>query len=147
MRVEGNCHCGKIAYEATVNPDTVTICHCTDCQTLTGAAYGATVPALAETFRLLRGQPKIYIKTAESGTKRVHAFCSDCGTPIYAAAVSNPQTYSLRVGGIKQRAELGRPKRQIWWRSALLWSMDIHEVEKYDRSGRDVPLHVAREDG
>jgi len=133
MRVEGNCHCGKIAYEATVDPDTVTICHCTDCQTLTGAAYGATVPALAATFRLLRGQPKIYIKTAESGTKRAHAFCPDCGTPIYATAVSNPQTYSLRVGVIKQRAELRRPKLQIWCRSALPWSMDIHEVEKHDR--------------
>ena len=94
MRVEGKCHCGKIAYEATVDPDTVTICHCTDCQTLTGSAYRANIPAPAESFVLLRGQPKIYIKTAESGTRRAHAFCPDCGTPIYATAVGeNPPTY------------------------------------------------------
>jgi len=134
MRVEGKCHCGKIAYEATVDPDTVTICHCTDCQTLTGSAYRANIPAPAESFVLLRGQPKIYIKTAESGTRRAHAFCPDCGTPIYATAVGeNPPTYGLRVGTIKQRAELRPPKRQIWCRSALPWSMDIHEVEKHDR--------------
>jgi hypothetical protein len=44
------------------------------------------------------------VKTAESGNKRRHAFCGDCGTPIYACAVDNPQSYSLRVGTITQRA-------------------------------------------
>lgn len=26
MKIEGRCHCGKIAYEATVDPDMVGIC-------------------------------------------------------------------------------------------------------------------------
>jgi hypothetical protein len=76
----------------------------------------------------LRGGPKIYIKTADSGNKRAHAFCPDCGSPIYASAPSNPTTYSLRVGSIKQRKELMGPKRQIWCKSALPWSMDINDV-------------------
>jgi hypothetical protein len=42
------------------------------------------------------------VKTAESGNKRRHAFCGDCGTPIYACAVDNPQSYSLRLGTITQ---------------------------------------------
>jgi hypothetical protein len=133
MRVEGSCHCGKIAYAATVDPDTVLICHCTDCQTLTGSPFRANIRAPAESFVLLRGEPKIYIKTAESGAQRAHAFCPDCGTPIYASAISNPPTYSLRVGSIKQRKELKPPKRQIWCRSALAWSMDLTGVEKVDR--------------
>ncbi len=44
MKVEGRCHCGQITYEATVDPEKVSICHCTDCQMLTGSAYRATVP-------------------------------------------------------------------------------------------------------
>ncbi len=126
------CHCGAIAYEAIVDPDMVRICHCTDCQTLTGSAYRVNVPAPAESFVLLRGQPRIYIKTAESGTQRAHAFCPDCGTPIYSAAVSDPPRYSLRVGALKQRAAL-RPTRQIWCRSALSWSMDLRGVQKLER--------------
>jgi hypothetical protein len=133
MKVEGKCHCGKIAYEATVDPDTVLLCHCTDCQTLTGSPFRANIQAPAASFVLLRGAPKIYIKTAESGSKRAHAFCPDCGTPIYASAISNPPSYSLRVGSIKQRQELNRPKRQIWCRSALPWSMNLDGVEKVDR--------------
>ena len=128
MRIEGQCHCGRIAYEATVDPDTVGICHCTDCQTLSGSPYRATVPAPAESFVLRAGQPKIYIKTAESGSKRAHAFCPDCGTPIYASAISNPPTYSLRIGALDQRAELGAPALQIWTERRLAWVCDLAAV-------------------
>ncbi len=98
MKIEGVCHCGDIAYQAEVDPDTARICHCTDCQTLSGSAYRANISAPANSFVLLRGKPRIYIKTTESGVKRVHAFCGNCGTPIYAAAVDNPPAYSLRIG-------------------------------------------------
>jgi hypothetical protein len=133
VKVDGSCHCGKIAFEANVDPSTVIICHCTDCQNLTGSTFRTNVQTPAESFVLLRGQPKIYIKTtAESGTRRAHAFCPECGTPIYAAAVNQPPTYSLRIGTLRQRAEL-RPRRQIWCRSALPWSMALHEIAQFDR--------------
>ena len=102
--------------EAEVDPQTVTICHCTDCQVLTGSVYRVTVPARNETFKLISGSPK-YVKTAESGTKRAHAFCPDCGTPIYATSVSDQQVYGLRVGTLQQRSQLA-PKKQAWCRSA-----------------------------
>lgn len=134
MKIEGNCHCGQIAFEADVDPNTVAVCHCTDCQNLTGSAFRANVSAPADSFVLLRGEPKIYIKTtAESGRQRAHAFCPNCGTPIYAAAVSNTPSYSLRLGTIKQRAELRPPRIQIWCQSALPWSMNIQGIEKRDR--------------
>ena len=73
MKVTGGCHCGHITYEAEVDPATVRVCHCTDCQKLTGTAFRAAIPSLPETFVLKSGTPKIYIKTAESGKKRWHA--------------------------------------------------------------------------
>jgi hypothetical protein len=132
MHVNGKCHCGLISYEAVVDPEKVTLCHCTDCQTLTGSAYRVTVPVLASTFTLHSGQPRIYVKTAESGTRRAHAFCPGCGSPIYSAAVSDPQTYSLRVGCLEQRAELP-PKRQQWCRSALPWALSLEDLPRSER--------------
>jgi hypothetical protein len=132
MLVEGRCHCGEITYEAIVAAEKVTICHCTDCQMLTGSAYRATVPAPSETFSLRTGQPKIYVKTAESGTKRAHAFCPTCGTPIYSAAISDPPMYSLRVGCLQQRAEL-RPSKQQWCRSALSWAKNLQDIPQLSR--------------
>src|ERR1700681_1713014 len=127
MKVTGRCHCGQISYEAEIDPTQVRVCHCTDCQTLTGTAFRTNVGSLPGSFVLKSGTPKIYVKTAESGNKRAHAFCPDCGTPIYAAAPHDTQTYGLRVGTLKQRAQL-RPGRQIWFRSAQPWVTDLRNV-------------------
>lgn len=132
MKVEGSCHCGQIAFEAEVDPGAVGICHCTDCQALTGSAYRVTVPGPASSFVLRSGSPKIYIKTAESGNQRAHAFCPNCGTPLYATDPHEPQTYGIRVGTLKQRAELP-PTRQFWYRSALPWVSDIRGVPHLER--------------
>ena len=134
MKVTGGCHCGHITSEAEVDPATVRICHCTDCQKLTGTAFRATIASLPGTFVLNSGTPKTYIKTAESGNKRVNAFCPECGTPIYAATPGpNPPIHGLRVGGIDQRAQFAPPARQQWCRSALPWSTDLRAVERLDR--------------
>jgi hypothetical protein len=128
MKVTGSCHCGAIAYEAEVEPARIGMCHCLDCQRLSGSAFRVTVPAPAATFRLLRGQPRFYVKTGDSGAKRRHAFCGDCGGPVYAAAAEDPPAYSLRVGALDQRAELGPPRRQIWTKRRLPWVCDIAAV-------------------
>ena len=133
MKIDGRCHCGAITFEAEVDPATLGICHCTDCQTLTGSAFRATIAAPAETFVLRTGAPKSYIKTtAESGTRRRHAFCPDCGTPIYACAIETPTRYSLRVGTIAQRAAF-KPREQSWRRSALSWVNDLAAVPAHEK--------------
>jgi hypothetical protein len=133
MKVEGQCHCGQIRYEAEVDAAKVTVCHCSDCQILTGTAYRVSAPAPAASLVFRAGTPKIYIKTAESGNQRAQAFCPNCGTPIYSADAQNPQFYALRVGTMKQRAALP-PQRQIWCRSALSWASDIRSLERSERA-------------
>ncbi len=129
MKVDGACHCGAIAYEAEVDPATARICHCTDCQTMSGSLFRANIQAAADGFRLVRGTPKIYIKTADSGTKRAQAFCENCGTGLYATSPTNPTSYGLRVGTIAQRASL-RPTQQIWCQSELPWTAAVSGLER-----------------
>ena len=43
MKVRGRCHCGEITYEAEVKPGTVNVCHCRDCQMLSGTAFRAGI--------------------------------------------------------------------------------------------------------
>jgi hypothetical protein len=42
MEIDGGCHCGQVSYRAEIDPDRVSICHCTDCQTLTGSPLFTT---------------------------------------------------------------------------------------------------------
>lgn len=131
MKIEGGCHCGAITYKAEVDPEKTSICHCTDCQKLTGTAFRVTVP-VPEDKIAFSGTPKIYVKTAESGNKRAQAFCPECGSHLYAASVGEgPKVYGLRAGTSDQREQLV-PRRQIWHRSALHWLPEFEGVETFE---------------
>ncbi len=130
MRITGQCHCGQLAYEAEVDPATVTVCHCNDCQILSGSPYRVVVPT--KQLKITKGQPKIYIKTtAESGRPRAQAFCADCGTPFYASAPEpGPDgVYNLRAGSINERAQLA-PRKAIWCDAAIPWAENLSSLPK-----------------
>lgn len=145
MHVNGSCHCGRISYEAEVNPAHVVICHCTDCQTLSGTAFRVVVAATAGTFRLTQGELKTYTKIGESGKPREQTFCGECGSPIYSAPPGpQPKVVSLRVGALQERRELV-PSHQYWHRSSLPWLGQLSSTDTistqptFDEQGGFVP--------
>ena len=132
MHVDGSCHCGNIEYAAEIDPARVVICHCSDCQSLSGSAFRVVAFTLEDRFTLKRGSPKTYVKIAESGRPREQAFCADCGSALYATSVGDgPKVYGLRVGTIAQRAQL-QPGRQVWRRSAQAWVGEITQLPGVD---------------
>ena len=133
MHVHGSCHCGAIRYEAEVDPQTVVICHCADCQQFAGAPYRAMIRPLAGTLRMA-GTPTHYTKTADSGRQRVQGFCGTCGSHLYACDPGDAQdNLSLRIGAIAERHELATPIRQLWCGSALPWAFDLSAVPGVDK--------------
>jgi hypothetical protein len=136
MKIDGRCHCGYISFEAEADPEKTAICHCTDCQASTGSAFRTNIPVPGDAFKLLSGQPAIYVKTAYSGNKRAQAFCPKCGSPIYSTSPGDgpKQAYMVRVGILRQRDQLV-PKVQNWWRSALPWVTGLAGVPKNEKSG------------
>ncbi len=132
MKVDGQCHCGYIKFEAEVDPEQILICHCTDCQTLSGSVYRTLVRTVVDGLNIVSGTPKIYVKIGSSGAQRQQSFCPECGSPIYAAANEDgPKVYNIRAGILKQRKEL-KPKVQKWTRSALDWVGDLSDIQKVD---------------
>ena len=133
MKIDGGCHCGYITYSADADPERTSICHCTDCQTLSGTAFRLSIPAPDQGFRILSGEPAVYVKTGESGNKREQAFCPRCGSPIYATSPGDgPKIYNIRVGTVRQRDQLV-PKRQIWCRSEQQWLGSIPALPKTEK--------------
>ncbi len=125
MKIDGGCHCGQVRYRAEADPANVEICHCKDCQTLSGSAYRTVVPVDEGSFELLCGTPKLYAKTADDGSIRMQAFCPDCGSPLYSAPPDGARGYlGIRVGTTRQRDYLV-PRHQYWARSAQPWTQDL----------------------
>jgi hypothetical protein len=130
VKIDGSCHCGKVKYVAEVDPSRVVICHCTDCQTLSGGAFRTVVQTKPATFSLLSGILKSYVKIGESGNPREQTFCPECGTPIYSSPiVPGEKAVGLRVGTIHQR-NLLVPTDQYWYRSAQAWLEDLPRIAR-----------------
>lgn len=132
MKVDGGCYCGAITFEADIDPEQVRICHCADCQVMSGAPYRANVTVPREKLSL-RGTPKNYVKVADSGNRRVQAFCPECGSGVYSCPDQpDPPVYTLRIGTIRQRAQLA-PTTQQWCRSAMEWAEDVHDLPRFEK--------------
>ncbi|MDX3926649.1 MAG: GFA family protein [Shinella sp.] len=135
MHIDGQCHCGHVTYEAEIDPDAVSICHCLDCQRLTGSPYRVTAITGREKLRLTGAMPKIYAKTADSGRKRLQYFCPECGTPLFTTGTGeDAQSWGIRWGSIRQRGMLS-PKRQTWCRSAVNWFGELQTLPGKPKDG------------
>ncbi|TDX88796.1 hypothetical protein EDE05_101105 [Neorhizobium sp. R1-B] len=128
MHITGRCHCGHVTYEAELDPQRVSICHCTDCQKLTGSPFRVTAVVPEGDFKLTGNPPKQYRKTAESGRGRLQYFCPECGSQLFVNGEGEAaKIWGIRWGSIDQRMEL-KPQRQVWCRSAAPWLSELAEL-------------------
>ena len=128
MKVNGQCHCGTLVFSAEVDEQTAGICHCEDCQTMSGSAFRWSVSSLPDQFGFKKGEPNIYVKVGDSGNQRAQAFCPNCGTHIYSAPIGAPETvYRIRVGTLREKSQL-EPKKQIWCGSSQPWLRDLESL-------------------
>ena len=145
MKIDGRCHCGYISYEVEIDPDTVAICNCTDCQSLSGSAFRTVVPTKKGSFKLLSGELKVYVKTGESGNKRPQSFCPNCGSPIYSTSTDRR---SIRSGSARsgsatnshQSCNTGSGRRSAGPRESVHYQASKSSVRKR------APLATRRQD-
>ena len=134
MKIDGRCHCGYVSFEAEADPETTTLCNCTDCQTMSGAPLRAVIGTRPGTFVLMSGKPTEYRKTSDSGIVRPQGFCPQCGTAIYSTTVGDdPKVYNIRLGALRQRYELV-PRRQVFGRSQQAWVNDLNAIPKFEKT-------------
>ena len=134
MQIDGTCLCGETTWEATIDPALVGVCHCTDCQILSGSAFQFAARVAREDFRLLSGQLKAFVKIAENGNPRAMSFCGTCSTVIHGGNTDDTGLLSLRLGGCTQKHELS-PQFQIWCQSAMAWTIVEGGIKLPDQGG------------
>jgi hypothetical protein len=138
MQIEGACHCGSVSFTAEIDPARVMVCHCTDCQVLSGAPFRAVVVAPIDTLEVV-GNTRSYIKVAQSGNRRAQVFCPECATPLWASAPENATSVVIRLGCVRQRDQLN-PAVQIWEHSALPWLSALGSVPSTPEGSGFLPV-------
>ncbi|WP_265571723.1 GFA family protein [Sphingomicrobium nitratireducens] len=134
MQVTGRCFCEDIEYEAEIDPALVGVCHCRDCQVMSGSAFRMVGAIDPSTLRFTRGQPTTFDKTADSGGIRRMLFCGRCGTHLFALPGNDSATpyASLRVSTSDQFDRLP-PKWEVYCCSKVSWLEPLDGAVQCDR--------------
>ncbi len=116
----GGCACGAIRYRLSGEPLFIHACHCTDCQNLTGSAFGITVIYDEDDFAITQGTPAMLGLTGGSGAVKQAHRCAVCGGNLFGTTDSRPGTISVRPGSLDDSSWI-RPQAHIWTRSKQGW--------------------------
>jgi hypothetical protein len=92
----GSCLCGDIRYEIDGELSDFGCCHCQSCRKASGTAFGANAGVERTAFRLVSGATSL--REFESSAGKVRAFCSRCGSPIYANVKKTTDVLRIRLG-------------------------------------------------
>lgn len=83
-KISGGCLCGKARFETTSEPVMQVLCHCTDCQTVSGSAFYTAYIVPLESVTLTQGTLAGFAVKSDRGRNNLRRFCPDCGTRLWA---------------------------------------------------------------
>jgi hypothetical protein len=116
-QLDGHCLCGKVSYQSDGEPVATLLCHCTDCQRQSGAAFSIVVGVQADSFHVEGDTLSSFTTIGEDTEQPVHRqFCSACGSPIISVAEATPDMVWIKAGTLNDRSWL-EPEMEIWARS------------------------------
>ena len=94
----GSCLCGNVRYELNAELGEFGFCHCRSCRKASGAAHAANAPIDQSDFHLLGREDTL--REYESSPGKFRAFCSRCGSPIFAYLAASRDVLRIRLGSL-----------------------------------------------
>jgi len=129
MSYSGQCSCRTVTAEIAGEPVATRQCWCRQCQK--AATGGPTCNAMFNTDDVnLRGVLGKWSYVAPSGNTLTMAFCTQCGTQVYAQSSARPQFMTFRLGFLDEPHGLA-PKMAIWTSEAPAWAKIDPEMESW----------------
>ena len=126
MSETGGCLCGAIRYELENTPAMTGVCHCKNCQRQAGSAFSTLAGVPKSEFKITAGTPKLYVDgDTKSGNTVERWFCGDCGSPIYSALGSQPDSVFLKTGTMDDTSAFN-PQFHVWCDTKQNW-VDLQE--------------------
>ncbi len=118
----GRCLCGAFEYDVEGSFGDVRYCHCSVCRRGSGTAFTANARIRASQWSLRGPRDRITEYEHEPGLYK--AFCSQCGSPLYARSDHDPDDVRVRLGGFEGPLDV-RVTGHVWVGSKAVW----YEIE------------------
>jgi len=122
-----------VAYELTDEPQMLALCHCRDCQYITGGEPVAVAIAPAGAFNLTKGALAAYWAPAASGNRVDRNFCAICGTHLVNRLNAGSPFVAVPVATLDEPPPL-QPQLEVWTASARPWAHHPEGVATFARN-------------
>ncbi len=127
----GGCQCQSVRYEFSGTPLTCYTCHCTNCQTASGSAFGLSMIINDKDINITEGE--IAINNVDfNGTNVQQHHCAQCGTALWFSADTYPNIAALKPGTFDDTAWF-KPIAHLWVRSAQPWVVFDQSIPQYEK--------------
>jgi len=127
----GGCECKSVRYQFKGEPLTCYACHCTDCQTSSGSAFGLSMIVNDKDVEVTEGE--ISVNTIDTnGIKVQKHYCAQCGTSFWFSADEYPNIMALKPGTFDDTSWF-EPIAHLWVRSAQPWVILDKSISQYEK--------------
>ncbi len=128
----GGCACGKLRFEARSQPVFQNHCHCRECRKRSGTGHSSYLTFAGRAEIAIDGEAKGWRVAGESGNGKVHAFCPDCGAPVFLTFEAMPDLIAIHAGAL-DRPELFQPQAVTYGVGAPPWDVMDAALPVFER--------------
>jgi len=98
----GGCACGRVRYEIAGDPIFRNHCQCRDCQRVSGTGHGSYLTFAGRKEARISGEARNWRVVADSGNSKFHAFCPECGCPVYLTFEAMPDFIAVHAASLDE---------------------------------------------
>ena len=132
INLNGGCYCGNVKYEVTGDILKTGVCHCIDCQHLSGGSSWPFVVVPSCELNIM-GDFKEYSRIGASG-KKVHAgFCPTCGSTLFGRPEIWPHIRTISASSLNDKSGFS-PEMHVWVQDAPEWITFTPNLPKFKRN-------------
>lgn len=132
---QGGCFCRTVRYRVTADAAPFVVCHCRDCQFVSGGAPAHILVVPRDAIELLSGESALssFASVSDSGHLITRQFCSVCGTPTFEILELEPDIRLVKVGTLDDATGL-KVDATVWTISAQPWAYIDRSTQLFERN-------------
>lgn len=132
-KLSGGCLCGSVRYECDAEQlFGSAICHCRDCQFVSGGGPGLIVASPESAVNIQSGKTKSYTVKGSSGGDVTRKFCETCGTPMFSELSVAPGLKIIKLGTFDDPSFF-EPEMTVWTCSAQPWAHIRSDIPNFPK--------------
>lgn len=132
MKITGGCYCKKIRWEADGEPLMRGLCHCRECQYISGGGANVALVMPRSAFHYTSGEPRSF-KRDDLESPVTRQFCGECGTSLVSLPPAMPDVVVIKAGTMDDPAQFGEPQMAFYCADRQAFHYLPEELPTFDQ--------------